>query len=432
MKIPRVVSTFTALAALTVVFGAVFVGCGKGGSSGMNSGGGGAPAVAPRDVAISCGGGAGEATLTTVSPVMATATLTGNQQVPAVCTGAVGTGTVTVDTATGAISGSITLNSIANVTAAHIHDAAAGANGGIIIALMQSMSNSAEWDVPVGSKLTSTQITDFNNGALYFNAHTSVNPDGEVRGQIGRSVFTGAMTSAQERLSDTSATASTATGTGKVVLDPSSNVVTASFHVTGLSSASTVAHIHTGAVGAAPGPVTFSMSETPMGSGTFTVTTTPLTPQQLSDLRAGNMYFNVHTMNNPNGEIRGQIGRVVRIAKPFSGANQVPAVTSSGSGSGFAVLDVATRTFIGSMTINNIQPTLAHIHAGAAGAAGGIIVNFTVTASGSSSPSSAAIVPPDGNSNSTPVQQFLDDGTYMNVHTTAHMDGEIRGQLDIP
>src|SRR5205807_8913564 len=130
-------------------------------------------------------------------------------------------------------------------------------------------------------------------------------------GQSGRRVVPAVMASAQERLSDTSAASSSATGTGRVVLDPSNNTITATFTVTGLSSASTVAHIHTGAVGAAPGPVTFPMDETSAGSGVFTTTQT-LDAQQLSDLRAGNMYFNVHTDNNVHGETRGQLVGVGR------------------------------------------------------------------------------------------------------------------------
>jgi hypothetical protein len=410
-----------------VVASALVLSCGGGGkSNSTNDASGSGSTAAKRDVNISCGAGAGEATLdatTTPGFVTATATLTGNQQSPPVCTGAKGTGTLTVDTTTGNITGSITLDSISNVTMAHIHDAEA--NDAIIVPLVQNGSNPLRWDVQSpNNTLSPDQITHFNNGSLYFNAHTTANSKGEVRGQIGRSIFTAVLTSAQERLSDPSAAASTATGTGKVVLDPSANTMTATFTVTGLSGASTAAHIHTGAVGAAPGPVTFSMDETSAGSGVFT-TAQPLDAQQLSDLRAGNMYFNVHTDNNPNGEIRGQIGRVVRVAQPFGGAAQVPAVKSRGSGSGFAVLDIVARSFNGSMTIKDITPTMSHIHEGATGVNGSIVVNFTPPTSTTPTATSQLV-------NATVVKEFLDDATYMNAHTAANTGGEIRGQLDIP
>jgi hypothetical protein len=32
-----------------------------------------------------------------------------------------------------------------------------------------------------------------------------------------------------------------------------------------------------------------------------------LTDQQVTDLMAGQWYFNVHTVQNPSGEIRGQV-----------------------------------------------------------------------------------------------------------------------------
>ncbi len=429
MNIKEVVSKFAVLTALTVVFGGAFVACG-GGGGGMGGGaGGGPPAPPPRNVAISCGGGAGEATLTGAGTVIATATLTGNQQSPPVCTGALGAGTVTVNTATGDISGGITtLSGFGNaITAAHIHDAEA--SNAIIITLAANATSG--FDVPPNAKLDlpTHQVDHFNNGSLYFNVHTNANTNGEIRGQIGRSIFTAAMTSAQERLADSAAISSPATGTGMVVLDPSTNNFTASFHVTGLSSTATAAHIHSpAATGSSASPLV-TMTETPSGSGTFTATGT-LTAPQLSDLRAGNMYFNVHTMNNSGGEIRGQIGRAIRIAETFSGAAQVPSVASSGSGSGFAVLDVATRTFSGSMTINNITPTAVHIHDAPAGASttNMVVVGFTI--SGTTSPFSASVT--NAVANATPVKEFLDDGTYMNVHTVTNPNGEIRGQLDIP
>jgi hypothetical protein len=43
-------------------------------------------------------------------------------------------------------------------------------------------------------------------------------------------------------------------------------------------------------------------------NGEFRDFTVTLTPQQGSDMRNARLYIDVHTQNNPNGEIRGQIG----------------------------------------------------------------------------------------------------------------------------
>lgn len=47
-----------------------------------------------------------------------------------------------------------------------------------------------------------------------------------------------------------------------------------------------------------------------------------LTPELVSELRSGNLYFNIHTVGFPGGEIRGQIG-----AAPGDDATQVPEPT---------------------------------------------------------------------------------------------------------
>jgi len=101
--------------------------------------------------------------------------------------------------------------------------------------------------------------------------------------------------------------ASTATGYGRVVVNAAQTQITASFYWEGLGSNTTAGHIHTGAVGVA-GPVTFNMNPTTgVTRGSTVDVTFPITPAQLADLRAGNMYFNIHTTTFGGGEIRGQL-----------------------------------------------------------------------------------------------------------------------------
>jgi hypothetical protein len=106
-------------------------------------------------------------------------TLAGDQEVPPVKTAGTGTGTITIG-ADKSVSGSITTTGIAG-TAAHIHEAAAGANGPVIIPLTKTGDTYA---VPAGAKLTDTQFASFQAGKLYVNAHTAANPGGEIRAQL--------------------------------------------------------------------------------------------------------------------------------------------------------------------------------------------------------------------------------------------------------
>lgn len=106
--------------------------------------------------------------------------LSGAQEVPPVTTSASGSGTITVGDDM-SISGSVTTTGVAG-TAAHIHMAAAGQNGSVIVPLTKSGDNG--WAVPAGTKLTDAQFAAFKAGNLYVNVHSDANKGGEIRGQI--------------------------------------------------------------------------------------------------------------------------------------------------------------------------------------------------------------------------------------------------------
>lgn len=106
--------------------------------------------------------------------------LTGMQEVPPVSTSAKGTGQIMV-LPDRSVSGTITTAGMV-ATAAHIHTAAAGTNGPVIIPLIKTSDNA--WIVPAGVKLTETQYAAYQAGGLYVNVHSAGNPGGEIRGQL--------------------------------------------------------------------------------------------------------------------------------------------------------------------------------------------------------------------------------------------------------
>jgi hypothetical protein len=107
-------------------------------------------------------------------------TLSGSQESPPVTTSGSGRGTITV-AADKTVSGSVMTTGVAG-TMAHIHQAAAGQNGPVIIPLTKTAENT--WSVPAGAKLTDAQFEAFKAGNLYVNVHTDANKGGEVRGQL--------------------------------------------------------------------------------------------------------------------------------------------------------------------------------------------------------------------------------------------------------
>jgi hypothetical protein len=107
-------------------------------------------------------------------------TLTGAQEIPPVRTSATGTGTITVG-ADKSVSVNVTISGMA-VTVAHIHEAAAGKTGSIIIPLTKT--SDTVWTVPAGTKLTDAQYESYKAGNLYFNIHSAAHKSGEIRGQV--------------------------------------------------------------------------------------------------------------------------------------------------------------------------------------------------------------------------------------------------------
>jgi len=107
-------------------------------------------------------------------------TLAGNQEIPPVTTSASGSGTLTVSPDR-TLTGSVTIAGMV-VTVAHIHEAAAGANGPIVVPLTRTADN--VWSVPSGARLTEAQYDSFKAGNLYFNMHSAAYKGGEIRGQI--------------------------------------------------------------------------------------------------------------------------------------------------------------------------------------------------------------------------------------------------------
>ena len=106
-------------------------------------------------------------------------TLAGDQEVPPVKSAGTGAGMIIVGTDK-SVSGSVTTTGIPG-TQAHIHEAAAGTNGPVIVPLTKAGDT---YTVPAGAKLTDAQFASFQAGKLYVNVHTAANPGGEMRAQL--------------------------------------------------------------------------------------------------------------------------------------------------------------------------------------------------------------------------------------------------------
>lgn len=89
--------------------------------------------------------------------------LSGDMEVPPVKTAALGSGTITINSDM-TVAGSVTTTGVAG-TMAHIHQAAKGQNGPVIIPLTKSADST--WSVPAGAKLSEAQYRAYKAGDLY-------------------------------------------------------------------------------------------------------------------------------------------------------------------------------------------------------------------------------------------------------------------------
>lgn len=106
----------------------------------------------------------------------------------------------------------------------------------------------------------------------------------------------------------------------------------------------------------------------------------------------------------------------------LTGANEVPAVATSASGSGTVTVN-PDHTVVANITVTGMEATASHIHMGAPGANGPVIVPFTKTGDNKfSAPAGAKLTDEQ-------YAAFKAGNTYVNVHSDAHKGGEVRAQL---
>jgi hypothetical protein len=106
----------------------------------------------------------------------------------------------------------------------------------------------------------------------------------------------------------------------------------------------------------------------------------------------------------------------------LSGANEVPPVKTSASGEGTIKVG-SDKSVSGSVTTTGVAATAAHIHQGAAGKNGPVIVPLTKTSANVWSVSAGAKF------TDAQYDTYKAGGLYVNVHSAVHKGGEIRGQL---
>ena len=133
--------------------------------------------------------------------------------------------------------------------------------------------------------------------------------------------------------------------------------------------------------------------------------------------------------------------QTVTLTAQLNGGNEVPGVVTGSAGTATVTWNTATKAGTYRVDVYNmpVGTTASHIHVGAVGVGGPVVINFTVPAGGISNDFGLAgtftctdvVVRAAQGINSCEdfEQSLLLNNSYVNVHSTANPGGEVRGQL---
>lgn len=278
------------------------------------------------------------------------ARLDGLQEVPAINTTATGIAGLTVNNETAEFELHITSQGVDDAVAAHIHQAFAGANGGVLFELEQDPNDVAHWFAPVDSVFDESGLDALNNGELYLNVHTPAIPAGEIRGQLipdGVELFRFPLTGGQS----VPAVVSTGSAYTAITVNRNDSTLAANINTVSLDDA-VAAHIHAGLAGDT-GPVEIEFEQDANDVSRWQISGgTEVSTTQQGLLGRGALYVNLHTPANPAGEVRGQIvPRGIEVLfTTMAAADVVP--SSPSIGSGIAATTIEERTHVINSNVN--------------------------------------------------------------------------------
>lgn len=313
------------------------------------------------------------------------------------------------------------------ITGSHIHFGKPGVAGPIVVDLVNSGGKTGT--LTLSATLTMQQQDSLLAGSMYANVHTKTNPNGEIRAQLtpttGQTTFlSGKLQGVQETPPDTSKATGSVYSLVDMRADSATIYVTGSY--TGLTAASSAAHVHLQSPGTA-GDVLFPIYHSAANSGTVHADSV-VTAANAFIIATGGSYVNIHTSTYPGGEIRAQLinNTTVRyLAGDLSGSKQVPPVATAARGTVIVTYNTETNLLELAGDYQNLSDTVteAHIHRGGLGVAGPVIIPLTT------SRDSTGIITGFAQFPDSLEAELLAGNMYVNVHSAKYPNGEIRTQL---
>ena len=222
-----------------------------------------------------------------------------------------------------------------------------------------------------------------------------------------------------------------ATGTASIRVRLGQGQVCATLDAPNLATRAAAAHVHRAAAGAVGAVVVPLKTPDANGKSSGCVAAARTVVKGILASRA-NYYVNVHTAEFPGGAVRGQLGssdatlgRTFTVA--MAGRNEAPnAGDPDGAGTAIIRIRRSDAQLCYRITVSNIQlPAVgAHIHRGAAGGSGPIVISFTAPGENGVTSACTAV---DG----ALLDEILANPSnfYVNVHTRDFTGGAVRAPL---
>lgn len=360
--------------------------------------------------------------------------LLGAQEVPATPSAAAGAVYALVDTGKDSVYVTGSYRGLTAVsTGAHVHLEVPGVAGEVLFPIRHS--SSAEGTVHASADVTAAQASTIVAGGSYVNIHTSTYPAGEIRAQLVNNTGLRYLAGEMKGINQIPVNSSAARGTVIVVYNTETKSLILAGDYQHLSDTVTVAHIHIGPPGVV-GPAVIPLNTTPRDSTGIISDTTTLTPEQETELLAGNMYVNVHSKTFPDGEIRTQLVPTTNGETHFFAVNlttdQVVKPTIPESAAGGAALIIVDKTtgmtyVTGVFQGINSNAIQAHIHRGPVGDTASAILSLNIVQR--SPRPHAGTFSGSGTLAASLVDSMINGLAYVDVHSSFFTAGAMRGQL---
>lgn len=237
----------------------------------------------------------------------------GAQEVPPSPSPSTGAGSVTFSPGLDTVYYDVVYDSLLGPpSAAHFHDGIPGVAGPVVVDLTSTLNGNHL--TGMATSLPPDFVAKCLLGTIYLNVHSSSFPAGEIRGQVNRFAYEG-FTFNIDGSQETPPTASGATGSGFVSIDPEERSAHYRMVVNDLSGPITEAHFHNGLPGVAGPPVFdltpyFTAGATNISASNYWTDfdfATPFNSTYANMFMNNEMYVNFHTAANPAGEVRGNI-----------------------------------------------------------------------------------------------------------------------------